>query len=129
MTISRYAGYEIFTVVDQGRLIMLMLYIGSQHLPSVFNCSGNLVKSVSLNICDDYTNTYYAYAQKTNNSTWQNFARNGSSTITLNTTGRHIQLSNGSSSANMYASAYYPVSLPYYFQTSNSLEWIGEIIR
>jgi hypothetical protein len=79
-----------------------------------------MVNSVSLNL-DSTTNTYYAYAQNTNNSTWQNFARKGSNTITLSTTGRYIQLSNGSSSADMYASAYYPVSLPYYFQTSSSL--------
>ena len=88
--------------------------------PSVYNCTGNMVNSVSLNIRDSSSNTYYAFAQNTNNSTWQNFGSNGSSTISLNTTGRNIQLSNGPSSAAMYASSYYPVSLPYYFQTSNS---------
>ena len=89
--------------------------------PTVINYSGNMVYSVSLNILDGGTNTYYAFAQHTNNSNWQNFAKKGSSTITLSTTGRYIQLSNGSSSSDMYASAYYPASLPYYFQTSNSL--------
>jgi hypothetical protein len=88
--------------------------------PSVYNCTGNMVNSVSLNIGDNSSNTYYAFAQNTNNSTWQNFGSNGSSTISLNTTGRYIQLSNGPSSASMYASSYYPVTLPYYFQTSNS---------
>ena len=89
--------------------------------PPVFTYSGNMVNSVSLNLRDDNSNSYYAFAQHTNNSNWQNFAKSGSSTITLNTTGRYIQLSNGSSSANMFASAYYPASSPYYFQTSNSL--------
>ena len=87
---------------------------------AVYNCTGNMVNSVSLNIRDNSSNIYYAFAQNTNNSTWQNFGSNGSSTISLNTTGRNIQLSNGPSSAAIYASAYYPVSLPYYFQTSNS---------
>ncbi len=89
--------------------------------PSVFNYYGNMVNSVSLNILDGLTNTYFAYAQNTNNTTWQNFAGNGSSTVTLNTTGRQIQLCNGASSAALFASSYYPVSLPYYFQTSGSL--------
>lgn len=87
--------------------------------PSVFTYSGNMVNSVSINVLNDNSNTYYAYAQNTNNSNWQNFARLGSNTITLSTTGRHIQLSNGSSSANLCASAYYPVSLPYYFLNSS----------
>jgi hypothetical protein len=95
-----------------------VVYWDSQS-PSVFNYSGNMVNSVSLNIRDGNTNTYYAYAQNTNNSAWQNFARNGSNTITLNTTGRQIQLCNGSSSASMYASAYYPVSAPYYRRRRN----------
>ncbi len=89
--------------------------------PSSFNDYGNMVNSVSLNILDGLTNTYFAYAQNTNNTTWQNFAGNGSSTVTLNTTGRQIQLCNGASSAALFASSYYPVSLPYYFQTSGSL--------
>jgi len=85
--------------------------------PNTFNYYGNMVNSVSLNIKDNSDDTYFAYAQKTNNSNWQNFARNGSGTVTLSTTGRQIQLSNGPSSTAMYASAYYPVSAPYYFQT------------
>jgi len=41
--------------------------------PSVYNCTGNMVNSVSLNIRDSSSNTYYAFAQNTNNSTWQKF--------------------------------------------------------
>jgi hypothetical protein len=83
---------------------------------SVVNTYGNMVNSVSLNILDDNTNFKFAYAQKTNNSTWQNFASNGPGIISLSTTGQYIQLSNGPSSGAMYASSYYPASLPYYFQ-------------
>jgi len=88
---------------------------------SAVNIYGNMANSVSLNIKDATSNTYFAYAQKYNNSTWQNLASNGSSTISLSTTGQHIQLSNGSSSSAMYASSFYPSSFPYYFQTTGSL--------
>ena len=40
---------------------------------------------------------------------------------TLNTNGKYIELSNGSSPGNMYASAFSIVSTPYYFKTSNSI--------
>ncbi len=93
-----------------------VVYRDSFTYPPVFTYSGNMVNSVSINLRDDNINSYYAFAQNTNNSNWQNFAKSGSSTITLNTTGRYIQLSNGSSSVNMYASAYYPASSPYYFR-------------
>ncbi len=89
--------------------------------PSVFTYLGNMVNSVSLNIKDNTSNTYFAFAQNYNNSTWQNLASNGSSTVSLNTTGQHIQLSNGPSSSTMVASSFYPSALPYFFQPSNSL--------
>jgi hypothetical protein len=88
---------------------------------SAVNIYGNMANSVSINIINDSSKTRFAYAQKTNNSTWQNFASNGSSIISLNTTGENIQLSNGSSSGGMYASSFKSLALPYYFQTSNPL--------
>jgi hypothetical protein len=83
--------------------------------PPVFNYLGNMVNSVSLNIKDASSSTYFAYAQNTNNSAWQNFASNGTNTVDLHRSGQHIQLSNGPSSSAMYISTFYTSSLPYYF--------------
>jgi hypothetical protein len=90
------------------------VYLSSRN-STVFNYCGNMVNSISLNIKDNTSSTYYAYAQKTNNSTWQNFASNGTSTTDLHRTGQYIQLSNGPSSSAMCVSSFYTSSLPYYF--------------
>jgi hypothetical protein len=78
------------------------------------------VKSVSMNK-DNTSNYYFAYSQYVNN-TWSNSVVGGKLPLkTLNTTGQDVQLCNGPASTNMVVSSYYPFTLPYYFQTSNSL--------
>ena len=87
----------------------------SSKAPSVYTYSGNMVNSVSLNIKDSSSSTYYTYAQNTNNTTWQNYVSNGSSVNALSTTGQYVQLSNGSATSSMSVASFYPSSLPYYF--------------
>jgi hypothetical protein len=91
---------------------------------SAFYFSGAAVRSVSTNSAGNTSNYYVAYSQNYPSPNWYNRAAPGSSIasfVTLSTTGQDIQLSNGASSSNMYVSSYSPFSLPYYFNTSQSL--------
>ncbi len=81
------------------------------------------VTSVSMNRTNNAANYYLAYCEDINGE-WMNMCSPGSTLSQghgLTTTGQNIQLCNGPASTNMYASAYYPFTLPYYFQMSQSL--------
>ncbi|MGB8294403.1 MAG: T9SS type A sorting domain-containing protein, partial [Polyangia bacterium] len=91
---------------------------------SAFSFGGAAVRSVSANSAGNTSNYYVAYSMNYPSSNWYNRAALGSAFynfVTLNTTGQDIQLSNGPSSSSMYVSSYSPFSLPYYFNTSQSL--------
>ncbi|MGD1047038.1 MAG: T9SS type A sorting domain-containing protein [Bacteroidota bacterium] len=91
--------------------------------PSQYTLFGANTQSVSLNLCDDNARSFFAWSQNWN-STWSNSLSNGSSYVTLGTAGEDVQLSNGpdsSGNTNMYTSAFYPFTLPYYFQTSGAV--------
>jgi hypothetical protein len=85
------------------------------------------VKSVSMNRMNNTSNYCYAWSQNINGSRSNNAVSSSNllQSKTLNTTGQDIQLCNGSASTNMVVSSYYPFTLPYYFQTSNSLGSAG----
>jgi len=83
--------------------------------------------SVSMNRIDNGSRYFYAFGQN-QNGTRSNVGVSGiniSQSRVLNTTGQDIQLCNGSDSSKMVVSSYYPFTLPYYFQTSNSLGSVG----
>ncbi len=91
--------------------------------PSQYTYFGMNTQSVSLNLRDDNARSYFAWSQNWNNG-WSNSLSNGSSYITLGTAGKDVQLSNGpdsSGNTKMYTSAFYPFTLPYYFQTSGAV--------
>jgi|GEM_PF-1163612 len=85
---------------------------------------GYNVRSTSLNLSDDNTACYASWSTNFGGSAWSNSfvdLSNPYSTKTLNTSGQDVQISNGAGKSNMYVSAYYPFTAPYYFQTSNNL--------
>ena len=92
---------------------------------SSFSSYGLNLLSISLQTVNDGSAFYGALSRNWSNA-WTNYAfKNGGGMQTINTGGSGIQLSNGSSSSNMYVSAFYPFALPYYFLTSQSLSANG----
>lgn len=111
--------------VDQ----MTFTQIGS----SIFYYFGYGVQSCAINQAyDDYGPTgmsgFVTWSQIYNGA-WSNKSIRfdygtpvTSSLRTLNTTGKYVQLSNGTGTLNnMYVSSFYPFSAPYYFTTSQAL--------
>ncbi|HQE96078.1 MAG TPA: hypothetical protein PK885_09395, partial [Candidatus Marinimicrobia bacterium] len=94
---------------------------------SVYRIYGSWdVRSVSSNVRDDNTAVYTAWseAQYIGSSASKNCVARGSSSITLNTHGKYLQLCNGplsGGSTNMRVSAYDISSSPYFFETSNAI--------
>ena len=86
--------------------------------------TGAGTQSVTMNRTNNAANFYFAFSENIN-GTWSNLAIPGSNLYTggqnLNTTGQNVQMCNGSTSSNMYVSSYYPFTLPYYFQLSQSM--------
>lgn len=83
--------------------------------------------SVSVNLPNGGTLPHIAYSQQSASNSWVDKATSGGTVITLSTTGRDIQLSNGATPSAMYASAFTPNSLPYFFQTSGNLGALPKI--
>ena len=83
--------------------------------------------SVSVNLPNGGSTPYIAFSQAGASSDWTDLAcnYNASSMITLSTTGRDMQLSNGASTSSMYASAFNPSSSPYPLETSGSISGAG----
>ena len=91
--------------------------------------SQTYTRSPSINKPDDNSAFYLAWSWgKTGSGLLRFVSSNNLSTITnFNINGGDIQLGNGSSSSNMYATAYSPFSAPYYFQQTNSIGSLGKI--
>ncbi len=83
--------------------------------------------SVSVNLPNGGSTPYIAFSQASASNSWTAYAcnYNASSMITLSTTGRDMQLSNGASTSSMYASAFNPSSSPYPLETSGSISGAG----
>jgi hypothetical protein len=88
------------------------------------------VRSCSINQGGNSTSGFIAWSKQNYSGTWYNKSMrfdNGSpvtsTTSTLNTKGRYVQLSNGAGTdlSNMHVSSFYPFSSPYYFKTSNAM--------
>ena len=77
---------------------------------------GFKAQSVSLNLRDDNTKSYFAYSDYSYSSGMINQVSDGTNIYDLSTTGRDIQLSNGTATSSMSVASFYPSSLPYYFQ-------------
>jgi hypothetical protein len=85
---------------------------------------GYNVASTSINATDDNSAYYVAWSQNTSGTNYVNeFTDSGtlSHISTVNTTGKDIQLCNGTSKSAMYVSSFSPFTAPYFFTTSNNL--------
>ena len=94
-----------------------------------FYSFGYNVRSTSLNLADN-NSVCAGWSTNYGGSAWSNSfvdVSNPYSTKTLNTSGKDIQLSNGTSKSSMYASSFYPFTSPYYFGTSNNLGSFSKI--
>jgi hypothetical protein len=87
-------------------------------------------KSASINRGGLPNSGFIAWSKQNYSGTWYNKSMrfdNGypvtSSTRTLNTSGKYIQLGNGADIdlSSMHVSSFYPFSSPYYFKTSNAM--------
>lgn len=90
---------------------------------STFYSIGYNVRSTSINLSDD-NSCLVGWSTNFGGSAWSNSFVDVSSpysTKTINTTGKDLQLCNGSSKSSMYVSSFYPFTAPYYFGTSNNL--------
>ncbi len=83
--------------------------------------------SVSVNLPNGGSTPYIAFSQASASDSWTDYAcnYNASSMITLGTTGRDMQLSNGASTSSMYASAFNPSSSPYPLEISGNISGAG----
>lgn len=84
-------------------------------------------RSVSINKLNNSLNFYFAWSQVYNTPGWTdyNWFVNGTDLkhfSSVSTRGWDLHLSNGNSGSNLFVSSFYPKTLPYYFQNSNSLE-------
>ena len=94
-----------------------------------FYSFGYNVRSTSINEGDNGS-VCVGWSTNYGGSAWSNSfvdVSNPYSTKTLNTSGKDIQLSNGASKSNMYASSFYPFTSPYYFGTSSNLGSFGKV--
>ncbi len=82
---------------------------------------------MSVNLPNGGSTPYIAFSQASASDSWTDYAcnYNASSMITLSTTGRDMQLSNGTSTSSMYASAFNPSSSPYPLEMSGSISGAG----
>jgi len=100
--------------------------------PSQYTGSGFKAQSVSLNVRDDNARTFYAWSDinPSGGNNLQNHLSSSSTTVPLSTQGRDVQLSNGpvdgAGNTNMYTSVFYPLTMPYYFQSAGR---IGTLLR
>ena len=97
--------------------------------PSVIYYYGSGVQSCAINGGGD--NSGFAAWSQNNYGTWsnksirfQNYTPSSSTIQTLSTAGKYVQLANSVTSSlnNMYVSSFYPVTIPYYFNTSQTLD-------
>ncbi len=89
-----------------------------------FFSNGSNVKSASINLTNDNTNCYFSWSNYGGGTSYTNQFANISTPFinkTLNTNGQDVQLSNGAAASNLFVSAYYPFTAPYYFITSSNL--------
>lgn len=85
--------------------------------------------SISSNLIDNSSSYYLAWAGQPSPGYWQDQVSSGGSGpgTDINTSGEYVQLCNGAATSDMYVSAYYPFSTPYYFSRSNPLStYLGE---
>ncbi|MCL4539944.1 MAG: T9SS type A sorting domain-containing protein [Bacteroidetes bacterium] len=100
---------------------------------SGFYTYGFCCKSTTINKLDDNTAFYFAFSEvipppivpSTVTTDYAISSKNLSYYGALNTHTVDLQLCNGTSKSNMYASAYYSSASPRYFQTSNSMSSVG----
>jgi hypothetical protein len=91
-----------------------------------WNFGSSTVQSVNINRSSD-GNYVIGWSQGSNPYS-NHYVRNTTLSVVKNfgTTGRYIQINNGSSFNNMYAHSFNQTSVPYYFTKSNSVGSIGK---
>jgi Secretion system C-terminal sorting domain len=87
-----------------------------QTAPSQYATFGMGAQSTSINVTAD-GNSCFAWSTVLSGA-WDNWASAGSGITQITTSGKDVQISNGATKSNLYVSAFYPFSSPYYFSTS-----------
>jgi hypothetical protein len=87
-------------------------------------------KSTSINKKENNSGFNFTFSQIFNLPGWNDYnwvvsSNNLYDFRTINTRGRDVQLCSGSNSGEMFVTAFYPATSPYYFQMSNSMGSVG----